>query len=134
MGELTGLLEWPVDLSFSPKLQTLHSFKSHTEIWTCLLAHIFSFYCWLSELTYFRFFFLVICWSYLRREISVILSTGNKLHSRHLPLFFSLSCETTLLMLSCDHIESAKFIHGIPLPAKLVYYIITWNIWHYIIV
>ena len=37
-------------------------------------------------------------------EISVIQSTGNKLH-------FSISCETTLLMLSCDHIESVKLIH-----------------------
>ena len=48
-------------------------------------------------------FFSVICWSYMWTAISVILSTGNKLH-------FSLSCETTLLMLSCDRIESAKFI------------------------
>ena len=37
-------------------------------------------------------------------------------------LYFSLSCETTLLMLSCDRIESAKFIHGTPSPAKPVYY------------
>ena len=56
---------------------------------------------WLLELTYFCFF-LVICWSYLRTEISVTQSIGNKL--------YSLSCETTLLMLSCDRIESAKFI------------------------
>ena len=54
-------------------------------------------------------FFLVICWSYLWTEISVTLSIGNKLYSRH-HLYFSLSCETTLLMLSCNHIESAKFI------------------------
>ena len=47
--------------------------------------------------------FPVICWSYLQTEISVILSTGNKLH-------FSFSCETTLLTLSCDCIESVKFI------------------------
>ena len=37
---------------------------------------------WLSELTYFRFF-PVICWSYLRTEISVTLSIVNKLYSRH---------------------------------------------------
>ena len=55
----------------------------------------------LSELTYFRFF-PVICWSYLRRKISVTLSISIK--------SYTLSCETTLLMLSCDHIESAKFI------------------------
>ena len=37
-------------------------------------------------------------------------------------LYFSLSCETTLLMLSCNCIESAKFIHGTLLPAKSLYY------------
>ena len=37
-------------------------------------------------------------------------------------LYFSLSCKTTLLMLSCDSTESAKFIHGTPSPVKLVYY------------
>ena len=46
-------------------------------------SHVFSVYDWLSELTFFSFF-PVICWSYLRTEIS----TGNKLHSRHHPLFF----------------------------------------------
>ena len=35
------------------------------------------------------FIFPVICWSYLQTEISDILSTGNKLHSRHHTLFFS---------------------------------------------
>ena len=42
-------------------------------------------------LTWFFFFFflLVICWSYQQTEISVILSTGNKLQSRHPPSFFS---------------------------------------------
>ena len=50
-------------------------------------SHVFSVYGWLSKLTYFRFF-PVICWSYLLTEISVILSTGNKSHSRH-HLFFS---------------------------------------------
>ena len=61
----------------------------------------FSVYGWLSELIYFGFF-PVICWSYLRTEISVTLSIGNNSYS---PSF-----ETTLLMLSCDCIESAKFI------------------------
>ena len=61
------------------------SFNSHVEIWTHLFAHLFSVYGWLSELPYFWFFFGVffpiICSSYLRTEISVTLSTGNKLHS-----------------------------------------------------
>ena len=68
--------------AFSSKLQTLYClFKSHAEIWKSSLLHVFSVYGWLSELTYLRFFFFqVICWSYLWMEISVILSTGNKLH------------------------------------------------------
>ena len=41
--------------------------------------------------------------------------------------YISLSCETTLLMLSCDHIESAKFIHGTLSLAKLVYYTNIYN-------
>ena len=36
-------------------------------------------------------------------------------------LYFSLSSETTLLMLSCDRIDSAKFIHDTLSPAKLIY-------------
>ena len=88
------------------------SCKSHAKIWTRLHAHVFSVYGWLLELTYFMLFFSVIFWSHLRTEISVILSTRNKLHSRHTLLFFSLSCETTLLMLSCD---------------KLLYYKNTYN-------
>ena len=49
----------------------------------------FSVYGWLSELTYFRVFFSLICWSYLRTEISVTLSIGNKLYYRHHILYFS---------------------------------------------
>ena len=51
-------------------------------------AHVFSVYGWLSELTYFRFF-PVICWSYLRTEISISLSMGNRLYSRTHILYFS---------------------------------------------
>ena len=58
-------------------------FNFYAGIWTRPLAHVFSVYGWLSELTYFRFFwwlfFPVICWSYLQTEISITLSTGNKL-------------------------------------------------------
>ena len=61
------------------------SFNSHEEIWTHVFAYVFFVNGWLSELIYFRFF-PVICWSFLRTEISVTLSTGNKLHP---PLFFS---------------------------------------------
>ena len=126
-GELTGQLEWPVGLSLRLRDQRIFplrlsdqrislvdlclqskitdiisSLKSHAELRTSSSPHVFSVYGWLSELTYFRFF-SVICCSYLRTEISVILSTGNK-------LTFPFSCETILLMLSCDRIESAKFI------------------------
>ena len=54
-------------------------------------------------------FFPVICWSYLRTEISVTLSSGNGFFT--ILLYFSLSCENTLLMLSCNCIESTKFIY-----------------------
>ena len=61
------------------------------------------------------FFFLVI-WSYLQTEISVTLSTGNKLHSSPSSfIFFSFLWKRFV-----D--ESAKFIHGTPSPAKPVYY------------
>ena len=105
---------------FLPSVQNYRPYIVFQVLWTRLFAHVFSVYDWLSELTYFPFF-SVICWSYLRTEISVILSTGNKLDSRHHPLL-PLSCEATLLMLSCDRIESAKFFHSTPSLAKLVYY------------
>ena len=63
---------------------------------------IFLFVAGYRNLHTFSCFFPVICWSYLQLEIFVTLSIGNEL--------YSLSCETTLLMLACDHIESAKFI------------------------
>ena len=50
---------------------------------TTLRPHIFCF--WLVNGNYILPFFPVICWSYLRTEISVTLSTGNKIHP---PLFF----------------------------------------------
>ena len=114
-------LEWPADL---PSVQNYRPYivfqVPRGNMNTPLRQHIFCL--WLIIGTYTLPFFLVICWSYLRTEIFVILWTSNKLHSRHPSLFFSLSCETTLLMLSCDRIESAKFIHGTTSPAKLVYY------------
>ena len=123
--ELTGLLKWPTGLSLAwdtsgplplawaisgslPSVQIYRPyivfFKSHAEVWTSS-SYFFSriFFCfWLVFETYIIPFFPVICWSYLRREISVTLSIGNK--------SYSLSCETTLLMLSWNCIESAKFI------------------------
>ena len=94
--------------AFSPELQTLYClFKSHTEVWTFSLPHVY--FCgWLSELTYFRFF-AVICWSYLRTKISVTLSIGNKLYSSPSPFIFSFQWPT-LLMIYYDRIESANFI------------------------
>ena len=55
------------------------SLKSHAEIGASSSPHVFSLWGWLSELTYFHFF-SVICWAYLQKEISVILSTGNEFH------------------------------------------------------
>ena len=116
--KLTGLLEWPACFSLRlsshwispftwetsgslpfvwattgslPSVQNYRSYIVFQVPWTRLFAHLF-FCLW-----------LVIGTNILpRTEISVTLSIGNEL--------YSLSCETTLLMLSCDHIESAKFI------------------------
>ena len=105
--DLSPLPERPADLRIQSKITDLIlSFKSHERV---------------SSPTYFLFmggyrnlhtsgFFPVI---YPRTKISVIISSA---------IIFSLPCETTLLMLSCDRIESAQFIHGAPLPAKLIYY------------
>ena len=73
------LLEWLVDLSpslkepvFSPKLQTLYhlsSPKGKYEHPLCLMYFLFM--AGYRNLHTSGFFFLVICWSYLRTEISV---------------------------------------------------------------
>ena len=67
------------------------------------------------------FFFPVTCLSYLRMEISVILYRGNTLYSSSSIFIFSFLWPT-LLMLSCDHIELAKFILSTLSLAKLVYH------------
>ena len=99
-GELTGLLEWPVGLSLrlrdqwtsplrlsdyrifalSPKLQTLYSLSSPKRKYEhplCLTYFLFM----AGYRNLLLFFFPVIFWSYLRTEISVTLSIGNKLYS-----------------------------------------------------
>ena len=117
MRELTGLLEWPADLFLLSKITDLIlSFQVPCKNMNILFVSCI-FCLWLLIWTYILLFFFppVICWSNQWTEISVIPSTGNKLH-------FSLSCETTLLMLFCDRMESAKFICGTLLPDKLVYY------------
>ena len=92
--------------TFSPKLQTLYYlFKSHAEVWTSSSRHVF-FCLWLFIGTYILPFFPVICWSYQRTEISVALSISNKLYSSPFSIF------SALLMLSCDRLETAKFIIG----------------------
>ena len=113
-GELTGqlewsagfspTLEWPVDFCCQSKITDLIlSFQIPCRNLNILFAHVF-FCLWLVIGTYILpVFFPVICWYYLLIERSVILFAGNKLH-------FCLSCETTLLMLSCNHTESAQFI------------------------
>ena len=77
--EPTGLLEWPVGLSFQVPCGYMN----------ILFAHVF-FCLWLVIGTYILlFFFLAISWSYLQTKISVTLSIGNKLYSRHHLLYFS---------------------------------------------
>ena len=85
---------------------------------TPLHPHIFLFMAGYRNLNTFVFcFFLVICWSYLQTEISVILFTGTKLHSRLHPLFLSFLW---------NHFESAKFIHGTEWKLFL-FGIVTWS-------
>ena len=80
-------LEWPACLCLLSKITDLiYLFKFHAEIRISFSPTYFSVYGWLSELTYFGFF-LIICWSCLRTEISVTLSIGNKLYSLHHLLF-----------------------------------------------
>ena len=120
---LCSLLERPSDFCLQSKItELILSFQVPCGNMKILFASRI-FCSWLVIGTYILpVFFPVICWSYLRMEISVILSISNKLYSRHYPLFFS---ETTLLMLSCDCTESAKFTPSTPSPAKLVYYMFT---------
>ena len=87
--DLSPSFDRPLDLYLQSKITDLiFSLKSQTEIWTSSSPHVFL--ClWLVIRTYILPFFLLICWSYLRTEISVTLSIGNKLYSRHHILFFS---------------------------------------------
>ena len=94
--ELRGMLEWPAGLSlrlwdqptsplslndqrisaFCPKLQTSYSFfESLVDIWISSSPTYFSVYGWLSDLTYFRFF-PVILW--------ILSAYGNICHSTHI--------------------------------------------------
>ena len=82
--ELTGVLEWPAGLSLS--VQNYRPYivfqLPRGNMNMPLRPRIFCL--WLVIETYkllFIFLFPVICWSYLRTEISVTLSTGNRLHS-----------------------------------------------------
>ena len=138
-GELTGPLEWPACLCLQFKITDLTlSFQVPCGCMNILFAQVF-FCLWLVIGTYillffFRWFVGLIC---VRKYVT--LSIGNKLYSRH-DLYFYFSCQTSLSMLSCDCIESAKFIHGTLSLAKLVYYSIrcyhtgpewTWEQWQW---
>ena len=111
-------LERPADLSPSfERPQTLYClFKSHAEVWTSSSPHVF-FCLWLVVGTYILpVFFPAFCWSYLRTEIFVTLSIGNKLYSRHHILYFSF-----LWRHFVDVILRPLCLSS---PAKQVYYII----------
>ena len=111
--ELTGLLEWPadlypsfewpLDLCLQSKITDIIFFQVPCGSMNILFAsRIFLFIAGYRNLHTSGVFFSVICWSYLWTGISVTQSIGHK--------SCSLSCETTLLMLFCDRIESAKFL------------------------
>ena len=108
--DLSSLLERPVD--FSPSLERpvdlclqsrftdlILSFQvPYGSVNILFVSRIFLFVDGYQNL-HTSVFFPVICGSYLRTEIYVIQSIGNN--------SYPLSCKTTLLMLSCDRIESA---------------------------
>ena len=117
---LTGLLEWPAGFSLRLRDQRISPPRLSDQKISAFRPKLQTLYC-LSSPTYFLFMagyrnvhtslfssnllILSAMWN------SVILSTSNKL--------FSLSCETTLLMLSCDCIEYAEFI----VASEAIYYI-----------
>ena len=88
--ELTGLLEWPADFpfrlsdqwisAFNPKLQMLYCFSSPMRKYKHPLCLTYFLFVVSFRNLHISFFFPVICWSSMRTEISVILSTSNKLH------------------------------------------------------
>ena len=60
-------------------------------------------------------------------NLLILFANGNIYHSIHRQqiTFSPSSCETTLLMLACNRIESAMIIPGTPSSTKLGYYIAT---------
>ena len=102
-------LAWASSRSlFSPKLQTLYClFKSHTEIWTRLVVHIFSVYSWLSELTYFCFF---------PGNLLILSTNGNICHSIqwHPPLSVKPLCW-------CYIATALNVLSSSTLPAEILY-------------
>ena len=117
--ELTGLLEWPAGLCLPSKFTDLiFSFQVQCGNMNILFASRI-FCLWPVIGTWILPFFPVICWSYLRTEISVTLSIGNKLYSRHHIIYFS--CKS----LCWCYFATALNLQTLLLRAKLVYYTYT---------
>ena len=131
---LTGLVEWPAGLSHrlrdqrtspprlcdhlispsSPKLQTLYSRsrpKQEFENPLCLMYFLFMAGYRNSHTSFSSGNFLILS---LNGNICLSIQ-GNKLYFRHPPFL-----GPTLLMLSCNPFDPAKFIHGTLSLAKLV--------------
>ena len=110
-GELTGLLEWPagpsipsleipadlspsfqrpVDLCFQSKITDLIlSLQVPCGYINIFFALVFFYFMAGYRNLHTSVFFPVICWSYQWTEISVTLSIGNQLYSRHILLYYS---------------------------------------------
>ena len=116
--EMTGLLEWPAGLRLQSKITDLIlSFQVPCGYTNILFAHVF-FCSWLVIGTFILPIFPVICWSYLRTEISVTLSIGNKLYSRHHILYFSFLWKPPCWC----YLATALNLLSSSSPSKLVYY------------
>ena len=110
-------LEWSSGLCFQSKIQTLYCLSSprNTPLRLCIFLFMAG-YRNLHTSVFFRSFVDLIC---ERKYLPLYPQALNYILA--IIVYFSLSCETTLL-LSGDRIESAKFIHGTLSLAKLVYY------------
>ena len=119
-GVLTGLLERPADLT--PSLEPPEDLCLQSKITDLTLSFqvpcrsmniLFASRIFLFMAGYWNLhtsgFFPVLCWCYLRTEISVTLSIGNKLYSLHHILYFSFLWKHFVDVI-CVQIESAKLI------------------------
>ena len=125
--DLSPSLERPVELCLQSKITDLVlSSQDPCGYMNILFTHVF-FCLWLVIRTYILpLFFPVIYWSYLRIEISVTLSIGNKLYSCRYILYFSFLWK---LLCWCYLATSLNLVSSSS-QSKLVYYNTNNSFWY----